>query len=361
LIASAALLRRWGEGRAAAVLGLLAALYQCDLTLHVEASRVVGDWGPVSAGAWVVLFVVKLGLLARALGLTLSPGVWGSAALGALAVASGPQLAQSLAASHSESRSAYVAFPIFVAGAFALFVPRDVFSSVPLDVRARRCIQGVWVLWSGATLLHYLYWCEAYYLGPQLVSFSALWFVARAERESTIWVAVTLAALSSFDSPALILASAAAMLFIRAFRSRGERTRVEDHGPYRGVELTTEPAFVRAPKAMRARLCMGSLAFATLALHLEFAAPLTHVFDAIAIAVALMTARSERSVSGWALALAVFAQTPLGASLGGELRLASHAAPRAWGIASIAAGFVALFAGLGAARLKRRNRRLFEA
>src|SRR6185369_2966752 len=72
LIGGAALLTRIGQRRPAVMLGLLAMLYQCDLTLHTETCANLGAAGLVATILWLVVFAGKLRALAWALHLRIS-------------------------------------------------------------------------------------------------------------------------------------------------------------------------------------------------------------------------------------------------------------------------------------------------
>lgn len=141
LIAGAALLVRVDQRRAAIMLGLLAVLYQGDLTLHVETSAYLGDAGLVAALVWVVLFVVKLYALAAALQLRASRSAIVVPALGALGLALLPRMLREVAV---EDRTTLVALFVFGVGAAALWTRRDVESAVGFDVRGRRAIGFTW-------------------------------------------------------------------------------------------------------------------------------------------------------------------------------------------------------------------------
>ena len=55
LIGGAALLTRIGQRRPAVMLALITALYQCDLTLHTEASACLGSVGVAASAVWAAL------------------------------------------------------------------------------------------------------------------------------------------------------------------------------------------------------------------------------------------------------------------------------------------------------------------
>src|SRR5690606_21909238 len=92
LILGAAFLVRRGSPRPAAMLGLLAILYQGDLTLQTETNVYLGTPGVVASSAWIAIFAGKLAGLAWALRLQLSGSVWRLLMCGAVGVAVLPRL-----------------------------------------------------------------------------------------------------------------------------------------------------------------------------------------------------------------------------------------------------------------------------
>lgn len=271
LIAGAAFLRRLGARRVAVMVGLLAALYQCDLTMHVETSAFLGTIGFVGACVWIALFAVKLRLLAAALELRLSRSALLVPTFGAAGLALLPQLFRHLA---PDSRTTLVALVAFVVAASALWTSRTVESAVGFDYRGRRALRGTWLMWAGGALLHLTYWVVE--LGIQLDGLvpAALLLTTRwARRERSVWaiVAATLAGVawlapSSMPSTALMVS---VVLALRAFRApiiTLPAAAAPQVPPYRGAglepaeeapELASEISFGPADPIAIERLLLG--------------------------------------------------------------------------------------------------------
>lgn len=282
LIGGAAVLQRTGQRRAAVMLGLLAALYQCDLTLHVETSSYLGLIGQVATLLWVALFASKLILLARALELHLSRSAFWVPTLGAATLALLPQLLPHLT---SEARASLVALVLFLIFASAGWTSRSIASSGGFDYRGRRSIRGVWWLFSAGALVHVAYWCSAFDVSPRAFA-PALFLLATRlmTRERSAWAMVvgTLAVVAALD-PAMLAVTAlmaAIALGLRALRHpRAAGAQRDRTPPYRGALASDERADVTelaAPVIQyelrehgeRARLLLGALA----AMHLSLSA-----------------------------------------------------------------------------------------
>jgi hypothetical protein len=270
LIGGAAFLHRLGARRVAVMVGLLAALYQCDLTMHVETCAFLGGVGKLAAIAWVALFALKLRLLAAALSLRPSFSALAVPILGAAAIAYLPQAIRGLA---PDARASLVGLVVFAVAALALWTPRTIESAFGFDYRGRRAIRGVWLMWAGGALLHVGYW--ALQLGVPisgLLPAFALLLVRFTSRERSVWnlVGATLLAVAVFEPAALWRAAlmATVVLALRALRSPVHvdaplETSVAP--PYRGVDVehpTTEPetvlAFTFADAAAMQRLLLGA-------------------------------------------------------------------------------------------------------
>lgn len=282
LIGGAAVLQRTGQRRAAVMLGLLAALYQCDLTLHVETASYLGLVGQLATLVWLAVFTTKLFLLARALELRPSRSAFWVPTLGAAGLALLPQLLPHLSA---EVRASVVALALFLVFASAAWTSRSVSSAAGFDYRGRRSIRGVWLLFSAGALVHVGYWCSAFDVSPRAFV-PALFLLAtrRFTRERHTWAMVlgTLGMVAARD-PAMLAVTAlmaAITLTLHALRRPSAVSNPRDcKPPYRGAltseeeaeitELAAPPVqFGRAPDGERARLLLGALG----AMHLSLSA-----------------------------------------------------------------------------------------
>lgn len=363
LIASAAFLRRVGLRRVAVMVGLLAALYQCDLTMHVETSAYLGRAGAVAACAWVALFALKLRLLAAALELRLSRSALLVPTLGAAGLALLPQLFRDLAPDARTTATALVGFAV---GATALWTSRHVTSAVGFDYRGRRAVRGTWLMWAGGALLHVAYWCVELGIEPWgLVPAAALLTTRWLRRERAVWAlaVLTLALVALTDAPslpftALMVAIALALRALRAPSEPVPAAAAPLEPPYRGAgrppvaEITADAmpgtSFGPADRAARERLLVGAISSLHLAAWTTLApgglwCPHLLVLDGplvIGCAIAAWRLRSWQPIVPLA---------PLGAHL--VVQLGWVTAPRGvaqWGMASIALGFAMLGAGLAA-------------
>jgi hypothetical protein len=367
LIGGAAFLTRMQLRRPAVMLGLLAVLYQCDLTLHVETSAYLGDVGRVAAAVWVVLFVVKLVALAWALELRLSRSALLVPVAGAIGLAVLPQIFREVS---PDTRTALVALWVFGVGAAALFTERRIDSAIGYDVRGRRAMLASWGISAILVLGHVLYWsAENGVELAALLPVAALLGTRWARRERIVW-AIAIATLAcvgvlaptSISSTALM---AAAVLTLRALRAPMRltpttvfRAPVE---PYRGfapppVVEDASVAFVRAPARERERLLVGAGACVYLSVW-TFTAPHwpSHVWPldlGLVIACVLAAWRLRRALP---LAPIVVTYAHFAIELGWIV------APRGtmqWGLASIALGFAMLGGSLGITHWLRRRERM---
>ncbi|MCA9707529.1 MAG: hypothetical protein KDK70_16875, partial [Myxococcales bacterium] len=225
LIGSAALLVRIRLRRPAVMLALLAAAYQCDLTLHTETSVHLGQAGMLGTALWLASFGGKLLALAWALQLRLSRSARVVAGLGAAVIALVPWALRVLEPRAASSLLAVSLFAVFAAG---LWSSRRVESRVPLDdwghTVARRSLRAVWLGWGGMVLVHASFWVSQHpsldttALLPTGVLLATRWM----RRESSVWITV-LATLGMAGAvhPALLsllAAMAAGALLLRALR-----------------------------------------------------------------------------------------------------------------------------------------------
>jgi hypothetical protein len=278
LVAGAWVLRTHGHRRAAVLLGLLAALYQCDVTLHVETSAYLGTIGLVASLAWLALFALKLELLTRALELELSrPARWVPLS-GAAAIALLPHAYRAL---EPRARGELVALVLYAVGALALSTSRDVRARSGFDVRGRRAILGVQVLFAAAALAHLAYACSSLRVpGAPLVASLALVALRAVRSEVRVWLGalgvVLATALLRPETAPVVAVLAGAALALHAVRARAPEALLLPErvtGPtYRGAPidalggeeislLAARPTvFVASLPEARLRLGLGALA-----------------------------------------------------------------------------------------------------
>lgn len=357
LIGGAAFLVRMDLRRPAVMLALLAVLYQCDLTLHVETCAYLGAIGRVASALWAVLFVAKLYALAAALQLRPSRSAIVVPALGALGLAALPQIFREV---DPASRTSLVALWIFGVGAAALWTSRSVESAVGYDVRGLRSLRAMWMLFAVLALGHVIYWSfenevRLVALAPAVVLLTARWM----RRERTVWMlaittlaAVVVLAPASLSSTAIMVA---VVLALRALRAPSEpvEPQVAPEQPYRGAvpiapAAPLEPAFERARPAALHRLLAAAAWSAHLSLWTAGWAggdwpEHRIVLDvALALACAFAVWKSRRALSASPV---VVTYVHLGIAVGWIT------APRdalQWGLASIGLGFALLVCALGA-------------
>lgn len=190
-IGGAALLMRRGQARPAVMLGILALLYQVDLTLHTETCAAMGAVGASFALPWLVLFGVKLAAIAWALHVRLSRRTWAVALTGAVGLVALPFVLVFAPRELLPLRGYLVGAFVFALGALA---PRNledmVTSTRTLDAWGstvlRRVTTGAAFLFGAAFLVHSLVWSSVT-VTPMLLALFAL-FVARRESEKNVWI-----------------------------------------------------------------------------------------------------------------------------------------------------------------------------
>jgi hypothetical protein len=277
LIGGAALLMRIGMRRPAVMLGLLAVLYQGDLTMLTERSVYLGVVEKAAVALWVVGFAAKLCALAWALELRLSRSALGVAAFGAVGVALLPHLLVHRSATSASALAALWAYALFAAG---LWTPRTVTSAKPLDGWGRtvlaRSLKTTWALWTVLAVGHLGVWCFEYTLSgkafvPVLLLLATRWM----RREASVWcAAVGALAFTYVALPSLLWVAAlmsASTLAIRALRSPVHEQVAEaacPSPPYRSREPgarapSVRLRFERAGGPSMLRLLTGYLALWT--------------------------------------------------------------------------------------------------
>jgi len=261
LIGGAALLFRIGRQRSAAMLGMLAALFQGDLILHAESSAYLGAVGAAAAVVWWLVFALELRLLAWALRLRLSRSAWLVALVGAAGIAALP-----IALDHfGATAGRLVPVWLFLTGALGLWTGPRIHSAVPVDVRGRRALRFVWAAWAALALGHAAYWTVLWHVDPTCwPAVGALLAMRYRTRESQRWLlaAVALGGVAFFDpaSFGVIALLTGAALALAAWRSPGTRTEVLAGIPPTYRESEDEPETLEVvDRAARARLLLGAL------------------------------------------------------------------------------------------------------
>jgi hypothetical protein len=226
LIGGAAFLLRIRQRRPAVMLGLLAVLYQGDLTLLTEREVHLGIVGAVAAASWFALFLAKIRALAWALKLRVSRGFLGVAGAGAAGLALLPRV---LAVVGESARDALVAGWLFGLAAAVLWSRREVTSRVPLHAWQgtvlARSLRVTWALWGLLLLGHTAFWSSEYriHLGV-LVPVGLLLATRWIDGELSVWaiVGATLGIVGSAAPGSLWLVAlmASAVLALRAAKVR---------------------------------------------------------------------------------------------------------------------------------------------
>jgi len=365
LIGSAALLVRIGLRRPAVMLMLIAALYQCDLTLHCATCPWLDGPGLLASLAWLVSFGAKLRALAWALQFRMSRSAMGVAMAGAVGVAGLPWLVQAAPTALAGDILVAWTFGLFAAG---LWTHRRVDSKVVLDewgrTVAHRCFRAIWGGWAIMALLHVAF-LAAHLRTPLLIApwlFAVVLLATRTIRsESRAW-AVTLATVvyAGVVSPqhlAITAAMAGTVLALRALRQ--PTLRIPDSSvpapvdPYRIEAVPTVPPMpeLRFAPALRPellRLLSGAagLAYVAIWTHGWSGGSLpAHVvpLDLALLAVGAVVAWSTRTTVPLAPGLLTCAHWVVSARVIPMPRSHTHQA-----IAHVVAGFVLLAVSLGA-------------
>ena len=365
LVGGVALLVRIGRTRPAVFLTLLFVLYQWDVTLHTEMSAYLGSVGSWSVAGWFALFVAKVYLLARALRVRIARGVLGAAIFAALGLAVGPRVLREVGPTNG---GALIAVWLFALG--ALHRPTGVTSLVELTpwgrIVLRRVTAAAWCLSGAMIVFHVLFWASErrLSLGP-ILTIVPLLFVRRVRREASAWwivgataMVVALGVPEAFGLTALLSAVA---LCLRAVAPTfeggppaGDRAASVEDAPYRGGgaapfedPAALEPSAPFVGPEERARLFVGAafaLYFSAWAIRADTGAWPAYVAAIELTLVVFLTTRRLR------LRLPV---VPLVACYGHIVAsndlLPVPRSSLAWGITTIALGFVLLGASLAAA------------
>ncbi len=365
LVGSAALAYRIGQRRSAVLLGLLAVVYEADVTLHTETCAVLGGVGASASVAWLGLAVAKIHALSLALRLRADRRAW---ALVLVLVAGLGALPFALARLEPRGAGALVGAWIFALGAL---VPRDpegrIRSLVALDAWGatvlRRSVLAASAILTAGLVLHVGFWTTTLHVDPLHVGLAVFaLFVARREEERTVWASVGAALSVAMLAaphwlPDVALAASAALLLRATSRAYAleshEHEPSEESGPYRvgegagprRVEVYATYTPLDAPT--RARLFTGALATAhlglwTLAYRGGPLPPHDVALDAAVLGFALAMAWKLRARGALGLAGAIVGHALFASGLVPEPRTALG-----WGAYAITAGFALLAASVG--------------
>ncbi len=275
LIGGAAILTRIGLRRPGVMLALLAALYQCDLTLHTETSAYLGRIGIVASAAWVLLFWAKLRALAWAVHLRLSRSAQTLPLIAAVGLGVAPHV---MARGDAATSSVLVTVWLFALACIALWTSRKVESTAALDAWGetvlRRAVRGTWVAWTVLLLFHVAFWRDEAALSLPLLLPALLLLSTRfMRREASVFAAISVAlgatALASPASLSLCAGMASVVLVLQAFRHanqfREEAHTPVDSGPYRtpDTDAPRKPryhvVFALAPLGTRVRMLSAAV------------------------------------------------------------------------------------------------------
>ena len=346
LIGGAAFLYRIGRERAAVMLGLIAVLFQADLTMHVEASAYMRDWAAPAASAWLAVFVLKLVLLAKALRLRLSKSAWASALFGAAGLAAFPILIRRLGPDVLET---WVAIWFFVLALGASSSKREVWGERDFDVRGVRSLKFTWFAWGLALAVHMLWWASSMKLGmwlwPGVLLLAATPHVRHEfHRYGLVSLALGYTWLATPASPSLMAFLAAITLAVGALRHTPLRaiSATEATHEYRGLQVYVP--IVVVDLAARTRLLVASLCFAYVGVWssaLDLGASGQPLVALAIFALVLAGYAAHRKQWRWLLPLAPFV---------GSYMLEHQLVPEGalgWGLTATGAGFVLLGVWLG--------------
>lgn len=362
LIGGAAWLTRIGHCRPAVMLGLLAAFYQCDLTLHTETSVYLGPMGAGAAALWLVSFVAKLFALARALELRLSRSAIAVPTVAALGLVVMPRWLRVLDVDVASGVVAVWLFGVLAAGAWT---SRSVAPVGRLDgwgrTVLRRSLRATWSMWAVLCVAHVLFWFSDRGLSAGALVPVALLLTTRwVRRERMVWAIVVATLLAcGWWLPAHLAVGAslsAVTLCLHAF-GRPSWGAVEHasvpatNAPYRRPSSAAEPPRVAvswAPPspASRMRLVAGALVAAYLAAWTfgwsggPFPEHIIALDVALAVALALHAQNAQSRLPFVALP-PIFAHYLVTTRI-----LTAPGTAGGWGMLFVALGFVLLIASL---------------
>ena len=364
LVGSAALLVRIGLRRPAVMLMLIAAVYQCDLTLHGATCAYLGRAGAAASAAWLLSFWGKLRLLAWAMRVRVSRSAMGVVMAGGAGVVVLPWIVGALEGPIVGELLAAWLFGLIAAG---LWTHRRIESKVALEAWPRtvavRCVRAIWIGWAVMATVHVGFLAIHQ---PSEVSAAPFLFgavllgtrVIAAERGA--WaVALGVVAYAAVMVPphlAITAAMAAAVLVLRALRQPTLREPAETVpapvDPYRIEPAPTVPPlpelrFTPALRAEMLRLLSGAAGLTYLAIwtHGWLGGPWpAHVLplDLALVAAGIVVAWSTRTAAPVAPGVLTCAHWIIAARVIPIPRSETHQA-----IAHVIAGFVLLLVSLG--------------
>lgn len=194
LVLGAALLVRLGLRRPATMLGLVAVVYQWDLTLHTETCEVLGSAAVPLAAAWSLVFVGKLRGLAWALRLGPSRSLLAAAAIAGAGLAAWPFVRHAGPTNLTLLLAGWVFVVVWCArrGALASVVPLDAWGETVL----RWSTLAIHLVSASLLCVHVWFWqSSASFSGATLACAVLLVMLSTAERERQVWGTVLVALL----------------------------------------------------------------------------------------------------------------------------------------------------------------------
>ncbi|MEM9189757.1 MAG: hypothetical protein AAGF12_11310 [Myxococcota bacterium] len=369
LIGGAAILYRATLRRPAALLGLLAVLFQCDLTMQVEMYSYLDGLRWVAGALWFVLFFGKVAALRWAFRLSLPRRSYVLLGVAALGLAVLPQLFRRWS---TESRTEGVLLWLFVLVAGWLWSTRF-FTANGLDSKRTRTIAAAWAIFAVLLGVRIGWWGFEYRIDLLVLMPLALLLAARfIGSEVRVWATMTvaLAAVALLFPAYFALYSFVAALLCVA-RSWRRPQRLEDDAdpvlvspcpdaasPYRRPPPPPRfPSIVFVPVALpaRRRMLLGALATLYLAIWTRGwdggAFPLHELWlDGAVVLMTLTLAYRWRSILPLLIPFGVVSH-PLVQS--GHIRAPESAL--GWAVVSVGAGFVLLIGNVAVALYLRRR------
>jgi hypothetical protein len=361
LIGGAAFLFHVGQRRPAVMLGMLAVIYQGDLTLHTETCAYMGALGVVASMIWGALFLGKLYALGLAMRVRIAPRAFATAGTGAMALVLGPMV---LPLMPPRAGGALVAFFVFALGAMCprrvtdAVTPRETLSAWGTTVMAR-ALGATWMIWGVLLGLHLTFWTTERHVDLGLAFPALALLLAHRIRGELRHVAMCLALLGLLllVAPAAFSATAflCALAFARRLFSKEEVPReadlADETSPYRGVAENIWQSDGRVELAARSaseRARLGVLALLCVYLGLFCFSWQGGPFPAHQWALDLGLGTALAALSGalrarWVAALAPLTWT-MGAFATGFVPL-PHS-PLGWGAVALTTGFVLLAVAL---------------
>lgn len=271
LIGGAALLMRIELRRPALMLTLLAALYQCDVTLHTVSSVYLGSVGLVAGGVWWLSFVAKIHAMAWAMHIRASRSSRLVPSFGAFGLLLVPQVLRRIGPEAGQAVAALWAFGVVAA---ALWTRRELVSKSPLDPwgRAvlRRTRRVLWAIWGTAGVGHVAYWTGELGLSAAVLLPVVLVLVTRfVGAPLALGVLGAVVGLTAIEAPthvATVSLFVAVALALRAWREPvfvPEPSSSSAEGPYRATRdrrpQRVHTDFVVPGVTQRLQLASGSV------------------------------------------------------------------------------------------------------